>query len=70
MRHKMKNTRYQKNNRNYSPHHLCFQIGSKYYLMNLMEGKVEEGTILGALMNRVNAEMKKDMQKQAGGVSR
>ena len=66
----MKKERKRKNrpNRNYSPHHLCFQIGNKYYLMNLMEGKVEEGTILGDLMNRINAEMKKDMQKEAGSV--
>ena len=46
------------------PHHLCFQVGSKYYLLNLMEGKVEEGSILGSFMRMVNAEMKCDMKQR------
>ena len=47
------------------PHHLCFQVGNKYYLLNLMEGKVEEGSVLGSFMQMINAEMKHDMKDRA-----
>ena len=48
------------------PHHLCFQIGSRYYLMNLMEGKVEDGSILGKFMKMVDADMKRNMRIRPG----
>lgn len=51
------------------PHHLCFQIGSQYYLMNLMEGKVEDRSILGKFMKMVDADMKSNMRIRSGTVT-
>ncbi len=53
--------------KNTNPYHLCFKIGNKYYLMNLMEGTVSDDSFLGKLMRKIDSEMKRDGELFAAG---